>query len=73
MSSGLGTVRENIEAQGFCGLDDKTCTQINLSVATVAGNLHAVGGRGNGACLANDSVGLGALCCTGRNSARAPV
>ena len=29
MSSTLGTVRENIEAQGFCGLDDKTCTQIN--------------------------------------------
>jgi hypothetical protein len=25
----LGTVRENIQAQGFCGLDDKTCAQIN--------------------------------------------
>jgi hypothetical protein len=29
MSSVLGTVRQNIEAQGFCGLDDKTCAQIN--------------------------------------------
>lgn len=29
MTSILGTVRENIEAQGFCGLDDKTCEQIN--------------------------------------------
>jgi Domain of unknown function (DUF4395) len=29
MSSTLGTVRENIQAQGFCGLDDKTCTKIN--------------------------------------------
>lgn len=29
MSSILGTVRENIQAQGFCDLDDKTCTQIN--------------------------------------------
>lgn len=29
MSSILGTVRENIQAQGFCGLDDKTCAQIN--------------------------------------------
>lgn len=29
MSSTLGTVRENIEAQGFCDLDDKTCAQIN--------------------------------------------
>ena len=29
MSSMLGTVRENIQAQGFCGLDDKTCEQIN--------------------------------------------
>lgn len=23
------TIRENIEAQGFCGLDDKTCSQFN--------------------------------------------
>ncbi len=29
MSSILGTVRENIQAQGFCGLDDKTRAQIN--------------------------------------------
>ena len=29
MLSTLGTVRENIEAQGFCGLDDKTSAQIN--------------------------------------------
>jgi len=29
MSSILGTVRENIQAQGFCGLDDKTSAQIN--------------------------------------------
>jgi hypothetical protein len=29
MPSTLGTVRENIEAQGFCGLDDKTGAQIN--------------------------------------------
>jgi hypothetical protein len=29
MSSALGTVRENIQAQGFCGLDDKTYAQIN--------------------------------------------
>lgn len=29
MSSTLGTVRENIQAQGFCGLDDTTCAQIN--------------------------------------------
>ena len=25
----LGTVHENIQAQGFCGLDDKTSAQIN--------------------------------------------
>jgi hypothetical protein len=29
MSSALGNVRENIQAQGFCGLDDQTCAQIN--------------------------------------------
>jgi hypothetical protein len=29
MSSILGTVREYIQAQGFCGLDDMTCAQIN--------------------------------------------
>jgi hypothetical protein len=29
MPSALGTVREDIEAQGFCGLDDSTCRQIN--------------------------------------------
>lgn len=29
MPSILGTVRENIQAQGFCGLDEKTCAQIN--------------------------------------------
>lgn len=29
MLSALGTVRENIQAQGFCGLNDKTCDQIN--------------------------------------------
>lgn len=29
MSTALGTVRENIQAQGFCGLDDKTYMQIN--------------------------------------------
>jgi hypothetical protein len=29
MSSAIGTVRENIQAQGFCGLDDKTYAQIN--------------------------------------------
>jgi len=29
MSTALGTVRENIQAQGFCGLDDKTYAQIN--------------------------------------------
>lgn len=29
MSSVFGSVRENIQAQGFCGLDDHTCLQIN--------------------------------------------
>lgn len=29
MSSALGSVRGNIQAQGFCGLDDKTYAQIN--------------------------------------------
>jgi len=29
MSSILGTVRENIQAQGFCGLDEKACAQLN--------------------------------------------
>jgi Domain of unknown function (DUF4395) len=29
MSSILGSVRENIQAQGFCGLDEQTCAQIN--------------------------------------------
>lgn len=29
MSSVLGSVRENIQAQGFCGLDEKTYAQIN--------------------------------------------
>ncbi len=29
MSTSLGTIRENIQAQGFCGLDDKTYAQIN--------------------------------------------
>jgi hypothetical protein len=29
MTSILGTVRENIQAQGFCGLDNKTYAQIN--------------------------------------------
>lgn len=29
MSSIFGTASENIQAQGFCGLDDKTCAQIN--------------------------------------------
>lgn len=29
MSSTLGRVRENIQAQGFCGLDDDTYAQIN--------------------------------------------
>jgi hypothetical protein len=29
MPSALGTVRENIQAQGFCGLDDETYAQIN--------------------------------------------
>jgi hypothetical protein len=29
MSSALETVRENIQAHGFCGLDDPTCAQIN--------------------------------------------
>jgi hypothetical protein len=29
MSSPLGTVRERIQAQGFCGLDDETCAEIN--------------------------------------------
>src|SRR5664279_1317537 len=29
MSSPIGTVRGNIQAQGFCGLDDKTYAQIN--------------------------------------------
>ena len=29
MSTVTATVREKIQAQGFCGLDDKTCTQIN--------------------------------------------
>src|SRR3974390_2516842 len=30
MSPVFGSVRENIQAQGFCGLDDQTCTQINF-------------------------------------------
>ncbi len=29
MSTAFGTIRENIQAQGFCGLDDKTYAQIN--------------------------------------------
>ena len=29
MSTAIGTIRENIQAQGFCGLDDKTYAQIN--------------------------------------------
>ena len=29
MFTALGTIRENIQAQGFCGLDDKTYAQIN--------------------------------------------
>src|SRR5207248_11006983 len=29
MSTALGSIRENIQAQGFCGLDDKTYAQIN--------------------------------------------
>ncbi len=29
MLSAFGTVRENIEAQSFCGLNDETCAQIN--------------------------------------------
>lgn len=29
MSATLGTVRQNIQAQGFCGLDDQTVAQIN--------------------------------------------
>jgi len=29
MASIFGTVSENIQAQGFCGLDDKTCEQLN--------------------------------------------
>jgi hypothetical protein len=29
MSSILGSVHENIQAQGFCGLDDQICAQIN--------------------------------------------
>jgi hypothetical protein len=30
MSTALATVRGNIQAQGFCGLDDKTYAQINF-------------------------------------------
>jgi hypothetical protein len=29
MPSAPGTVRENVQAQGFCGLGDSTCGQIN--------------------------------------------
>ena len=29
MSATLGTVRQNVQAQGFCGLDDETVAQIN--------------------------------------------
>ena len=29
MSTAFGNIRENIQAQGFCGLDDKTYAQIN--------------------------------------------
>jgi uncharacterized protein DUF4395 len=29
MSTVTATVRERIQAQGFCGLDDRTCAQIN--------------------------------------------
>jgi hypothetical protein len=29
MSTVSTTVRERIEAQGFCGLDDRTCAQVN--------------------------------------------
>jgi hypothetical protein len=29
MSAALGTIRKNIQAQGFCGLDDRTCAEIN--------------------------------------------
>jgi hypothetical protein len=30
MSSALGTVRENIQAQGFWGVDDQTGAQISV-------------------------------------------
>ena len=29
MSTALGTIQQNIQAQGFCGLDDNTYAQIN--------------------------------------------
>jgi hypothetical protein len=29
MTFSIGTVSENIQAQGFCGLDDETCMRIN--------------------------------------------
>src|SRR5438552_5026134 len=32
MSTALGTIRENIQAQGFCGLDDRTYAQINYPI-----------------------------------------
>jgi hypothetical protein len=32
VSAILGTVREKIQAQGFCGLDDKTCAQIDYAL-----------------------------------------
>jgi len=52
MSSALGTVRENIQAQGFCGLDDKTCAQINYPLRLPPAIRMAWAGRGNSARLA---------------------
>ena len=72
MSPILGTVRENIQAQGFCGLDDKTSAQLNYPLRMSPAILQYVGSRGYGARLTHYSLGFGAICSPGRNSAGHP-
>ena len=44
MSSTLGPIRENVQAQGFCGLDDETYGEINylLCISPAIGNGSAI-------------------------------
>ena len=61
MSTVAFTIRERIQAQGFCGLEDATYTQINYPLRLSPAYLHDLGGRRNGARLTNGVVGLGAI------------